>query len=271
MYQHLATIDLDDRQRSPASSASSELSPLVDRLLETLSTSSARATFFVPHDVARSDGGALRRIASAGHEVACLTTITPSGCVPYCAEFRQHARSAKALIEDATGTRVRGHRATRFGVDASSEWAYDVLVDEGFEYDSSRFPTRSPAYGCSPVPSSVHAIRRWSGTLLEVPVTTADVFAMRFQIGTVASIRGLPLGMSRRLVRARESLGEPAVIHLRRSDMVDRRARIGVLAGASRGEARTLARVGQLFGSFHFTSVERALSVLLRSAPTLES
>jgi peptidoglycan/xylan/chitin deacetylase (PgdA/CDA1 family) len=242
-------------------------------LLETLSTTSTQATFFAPCDAARSNADVLRRISSAGHEVACLTATTPSGRAPYCAEFRQHVRAARAAIENATGVRVRGHRASHFGVDSASEWAYDVLVDEGFEYDSSRFPTRRPAYGAAPVPPSVHAIRRWTGTLLEVPVTTADVFAMRFQVGTVASIRGLPLGVSRELVRAREALGEPAVIHLRRTEMVERRVlSFGAGLGATRGgEARTLARVARLLESFHFTSVERALPGLLRSAPIIES
>jgi peptidoglycan/xylan/chitin deacetylase (PgdA/CDA1 family) len=273
MYRHLATIDLDDGRPRPGPSASSDLSARVDQLLETLSTSSAQATFFAPPDVARAGADVLRRISSAGHEVACLTTIAPSGRAPYCSEFRQHIRSARAAVEDATGVRVRGHRASRFGVDSASEWAYDVLVDEGFEYDSSRFPTRNPAYGCAVVPASVHAIRRWTGTLLEVPVTTADVFAMRFQVGTVASIRGLPLGMSQRLVRARESLGEPAVIHLRWSEMAERRRlAFGAGSGATRGgEARTLARVARLLESFQFTSVERELPGLLRSAPIIES
>ena len=268
MHRHLATIDLDDKQPLATASASNGLSPLVDRLLETLSISSAQATFFAPHDVARSDASALRRIADAGHEVACLATMPPCGRVPYCAEFRQHVRSSKAAVEDATGRRVRGHRAARLGVDSGSEWAYDVLVDEGFEYDSSRFPPRRPTYGRAPVPSSVHAVRRWTGTLLEVPVMTTDIFALRFQVGTVASIRGLPLGVSRRLVRTRESLREPAVIHLRRSDMSERRARFGATGAV---EARTLARVARLLGSFHFTSVENALSELLKSAPTIES
>ena len=180
MFQHLATIDLDDTRSSSSSPTLTDPSPLVDQLLEVLSRSSTPATFFAPIHVARPDGAVLRRIASAGHEVACLTTTSPSGRAPYSSDFREHVRSTKSAIEDATGVRVRGHRATRFGVDSASEWAYDVLVDEGFEYDSSRFPTRNPAYGCAAVPPSVHSIRRWTGTLLEVPVTTTDVFAMRF-------------------------------------------------------------------------------------------
>ena len=271
MHRHLATIDLDDSHSPPASSTEGQLSPLIDSLIETLSKSTAQATFFAPHDVARSNGDVLRRISSAGHEVACLTTCGPTGQVPYSSDFRLYVRSTKDAIEDATGTRVRGHRATRFGPDSASEWAFDVLVDEGFEYDSSRFPTRNPAYGCALVPPAVHALRRWTGTLLEVPVTTTDLLTMRFQVGTVASIRGLPLGMSRKLVRARESFGEPAVIHLRRSEMTTRGALSRGGPGESGGgESRTLARVGRLLSSFQFTSVEKALPGLVRSAPVIE-
>jgi hypothetical protein len=63
------------------------------------------------------------------------------------------------------------------------------------------------------------------------------------------------------------------VLHLRRSEMAPRGAlSIGAGSGGLRGgEGRTLARVAQLLASFQFTSVEKALPGLLRSAPIIES
>jgi hypothetical protein len=120
----------------------------------------------------------------------------------------------------------------------------------------------------------VHAVHRWAGSLVEVPVTMADLFAMRFQIATTASIRGLPLVVTRRLVHGRERRGDPAVIHVRHAEMsgwdsvLDSRSR-GASCHAS--EVRTVRRLGRLLASFPFTSVERALPDLRRSAPIIQS
>ena len=100
-----------------------------------------------------------------------------AGTFQYGRKITYSSRSAN------TGVRVRGHRNATFAVDYRSEWAYDVLVDRGLEYDSSRVPPKYVEFGHQPVPKAAHAVRRWGGTLIEVPVSTADVFAMRVKTG----------------------------------------------------------------------------------------
>jgi peptidoglycan/xylan/chitin deacetylase (PgdA/CDA1 family) len=267
---NLVTVDVDDR----LATAPTGVDPVIDGLLAALAESGTRATFFVTRRAAAAGSGSIRRLAQDGHDVACLTTMAPAGRTPYCAEFRSELGAARQAIENATGVRVRGHRAVGFGVDFASEWAYDVLVDEGFDYDSSRFPSRHTEYGYLPVPQAVHAVKRWGGILLEVPETTVDLLAVRVAIATTGAVRTLPTTMWRYFVESRQARAEPVVLHLNAVELAgaDRRQvfRGGIDRGRQ-GDRRTLERISKLVQSFSFTSVSSALPELLRSAPIIES
>jgi hypothetical protein len=187
--------------------------------------------------------------------VACLTNAAPAKAKPYCSDFCTELESSRDAIENATGTRVRGHRNYGFAVDYESEWAYDVLVDRGFEYDSSRVPPRRVEFGYQPVPRTAHAVRRWGGTLIEVPISTAEVLAMRVRLGGTGSIRSWPMPVWSAVVNDRRSRGESVVLHLRASEL----------------GPRALQRAGRIVSHFDCTSIASALPALYRSAPTIES
>ena len=264
---NLVTVDLDE-SRDTATRA--DIDVITNGLLEALDGSKTQATFFVPRVVAESNPTLTRRIAESGHEVACLSTTEPAKERPYCASFGSELSATRNAIESATGVRVRGHRNATFAVNYESEWAYDVLVDQGFEYDSSRFPVKYAEFGDQPIPPTIHAVRRWGGTLLEVPVSTTDMLSMRLQVGTTGTLRGLPLPLISLMVSGRQKRGEPLVMHLRASAL--RRAP-GMLtrSTASTADRRTLHRVSGIVNRFPFTSVARALPDLLRAAPIIES
>lgn len=261
---NLVTIDVD----AARAAGSTDQHAIIDGLLAALDRSKTAATFFVPGDMAANDAATVRRIADAGHEVACLSITAPAACRPYAAEFTGELQRARASIEEATGARVRGHRNAKFAVDYSSEWAYDVLVDEGFEYDSSRIPPRQVHFGEQPVPRTVHAVRRWAGTLLEIPVLTTDLLAMRIRLGSTGTVRGIPLPVWRALAESRQSRGEPIVMHLRCSEL---RQQSVFSRRSEQPDHKTLSRVSGLVERVPFTSVGNAFATLLRSAPTIES
>ena len=151
----------------------------VDQLLELLARHGAVGTFFTLGWVAERQPGLIRRIAAAGHEVAShgwwhtqVTRLTP-------AEFREEVRSSRALLEDLSGQRVQGFRAPSFSIVPGHEWAFDVLLEEGYRYDSSLFPIRRPDYGWPGAPADPHLIRRPAGTLLEIPMATTLIAGVR--------------------------------------------------------------------------------------------
>ena len=147
-----------------------------------------RGTFFVLGWVARQHPQLVRRIAAAGHEVAShghahrlIYELGPAG-------FRDDLRRSKAEIEDALGARVIGHRGANFSITPRSLWAFEILAEEGFTYDSSVYPVRHHRYGIPDSPLGVH--RR--GSVIELPIATLDLGRLRIGVGGGAYLRFLP-------------------------------------------------------------------------------
>jgi polysaccharide deacetylase family protein (PEP-CTERM system associated) len=123
-----------------------------DRLLGIFSEFNVRATFFVLGWVAERDGSVVRRIADAGHEVAShgyghrlIYDQTPEA-------FREDVRRARRVLQELSGQAVNGYRAPSFSVTERSLWALDVLIEEGYTYDTSIFPIRHDRYGIPTAP-----------------------------------------------------------------------------------------------------------------------
>src|SRR5207249_8864960 len=75
--------------------------------------------------------------------------------------------------EDIAGVQVVGYRAPNFSIGRAQAWAYAVLAEEGFRYDSSVYPILHDSYGDWRAPRFPHEIWR-SGRecLIEFPIGT---------------------------------------------------------------------------------------------------
>lgn len=142
------------------------------RVLDLLAGYALAGTFFVLGWVAKRHPGLVRSIQAAGHEIAChgyqhrrILFQTPE-------IFRRDVSSAKSLLEDITGQPVRGYRAPSYSITPATAWALDILIEEGFAYDSSVFPIVHDLYGFPGAPPYPYCIARPGGTLLEFPPTT---------------------------------------------------------------------------------------------------
>lgn len=111
-----------------------------------------RATFFVLGWLAERYPDLIRRIKKEGHEVACHGYAHQLIYTQSRDEFRQDIKRAKAILEDITGDEVIGYRAPSYSITEKSKWAFEVLVKEGFKYDSSIFPIRHDFYGMPSAP-----------------------------------------------------------------------------------------------------------------------
>jgi polysaccharide deacetylase family protein (PEP-CTERM system associated) len=107
------------------------------RMLEIMARTGAKSTCFTLGWVAERHPGLVREIVAAGHEIAShgfghelVYDIGPD-------RFREDVRRAKAILEDIAGVAVHGYRAPNFSI---TDWAIDILAEEGYSYDSSSFP-----------------------------------------------------------------------------------------------------------------------------------
>src|ERR1051325_8347465 len=119
----------------------------VNRILELFSKYNVKATFFVLGWVANKFPHLSRKVAGAGHEIGYhgyahrrLHHMSPS-------QFRQDLRRATELLPDQVGRPIRCFRAPSFSIVRETTWAIDVLLEEGYSYDSSIFPVRHDLYG----------------------------------------------------------------------------------------------------------------------------
>jgi polysaccharide deacetylase family protein (PEP-CTERM system associated) len=220
MIRHHFTVDVEEYFQVSAlepyapyatwESFESRVEPSVDRLLELLSASGSTGTFFTLGWIAERHVGMMRRIAEAGHEIAShgwrhrkVTTLSP-------AEFRESLRRSKAVLEDVTGQEVTGYRAPSFTIVPSVDWAFDVLVEEGYAYDSSVYPGRS---GHPLEPRRAYDVERAAGTLREYPIATLRM-GRTWPAGGGAYLRLLPYGLVRGGLLQAQREGQPAMFYI---------------------------------------------------------
>ncbi len=186
----------------------------VDALLERMVACGARGTFFTVGWVAERHPDLVRRIATAGHELAShtydhvrITHQTPEA-------FRRSVRRTKAILEDLTGTPVLGFRAPSFSIVRGTEWALDILLEEGHRYDSSLFPVRRAGYGYDGGTRHPHWLERPAGRLAEFPPATLQVLGRTLPAAGGAYFRLLPYGLVRAALRGAARRGEPGTFYI---------------------------------------------------------
>jgi len=185
------------------------------RLLDLLDEIGVTATFFIIGWVAERFPALVREILDRRHEVGChsywhqlISTLSRE-------DFAQDTRRAKDVIEQAGGVPVWGYRAPSFSITAETSWAFDVLSQCGFRYDSSVFPVRHDIYGIPDAPRQPFRVQTPSGVLFEYPLTT-----FRYRRGPNVPVAGggylrlLPFWLTRAGVRRAAGEGVSIVTYV---------------------------------------------------------
>jgi polysaccharide deacetylase family protein (PEP-CTERM system associated) len=142
----------------------------VDRVLDILEEQNVQATFFVLGWIGEKNPDVVRRIVGRGHEIACHGYRHALVHEMDRESFREDTRKAKRILEDLTGAPVFGYRAPSFSITERSFWAIDILVEEGFRYDSSIFPIRHDRYGYPGFSRVPVTLETEAGKMFEVPL-----------------------------------------------------------------------------------------------------
>jgi polysaccharide deacetylase family protein (PEP-CTERM system associated) len=185
-----------------------------NKILDVLERAGARATFFILGWVAQRQPELVRLIHAAGHEIGChsywhrlIYRQTPD-------EFRDDLRRARDLLEDIIGEHVVSYRAPSFSITRDNLWALDVLIEQGFRFDSSIYPTYHDRYGIAGAPRQPHRIIRPAGTLLEFPGTVWSGLGYPLPMGGGGYFRLYPYALTRLGLGAINRSGRPFVVYL---------------------------------------------------------
>lgn len=248
------------------------------RLLDLFDEYQIKVTFFVLGWVAEKKEKLVSEIASRGHEVACHGYSHQLVYNQKPEVFREETIRSKSLLEDITQVRVRGYRAASYSITNRSRWALDILVDAGFDYDSSIFPVRHDRYGIPDAPEFPHRMDTPDGhTIVEFPLSTARIFRYRLPVAGGGYFRLYPYWLSRAGLRQINRRHKPFIFYLHPWEIDPEQPRIEAGWFSRFRHYNNLdkceARLENLMDDFSFTTVEEILieQGLIRPCPVRES
>jgi polysaccharide deacetylase family protein (PEP-CTERM system associated) len=185
------------------------------RIMELLARHDIRATFFVLGWIADRYPQLVRELHAAGHEIGShgywhrlIYQQSPD-------EFRADLRRSRAVLEDAVGEPVVAYRAASFSITAQSLWALEILVEEGFQVDSSVFPIYHDRYGIPGAAPRLHRLTTPAGPLWEFPPSVVKLARLRVPVSGGGYFRLFPLPWTVYcLGRINRTEGEPFVFYI---------------------------------------------------------
>jgi polysaccharide deacetylase family protein (PEP-CTERM system associated) len=185
------------------------------RLLRLFARHDVRATWFVLGWCAERHPALINRIAEHGHEIACHSYghRMVSGMTPD--EFRMDTRRAVNAIIESTGARPVGYRAPSWSLSDQVPWAFEILAELGFEYDSSIFPIKHDLYGMPEGPRKLFRMTFPGDRFLyEMPASTVRRWKQNIPIGGGGYLRHSPYWYSRRMIRKVNETGQPVMVYV---------------------------------------------------------
>ncbi|MDP6408957.1 MAG: DUF3473 domain-containing protein [Planctomycetota bacterium] len=236
----------------------------MDVILGALERHGARATFFFLGWIAQRRADLVRRCLDAGHEVAShgfehafLQDLGRAGLVEDLAR-------TEAALAAAGAPAPRGFRASTFTLTRDTWWAFDVLVERGYRYDSSVHPVRHPLYGVPGFEPGISTVEAAGGSIREFPVATWPCAGRNLPVGGGGYFRLLPVAVSAAAIAGLERRGRPAALYLHpwEFDSDQPRCPAPLLARFRHtlNLKRTLPRLERLLERFRFDTYERVLA-----------
>ena len=176
-----------------------------ERILDYLNEYNLKATFFCLGWIAEKYPEVIRQIAEQGYEIGSHTHLHQLLHEQKPDEFREDLIKSVQTLEDISGKKVKYFRAPGFSITEQNKWAFDILVEQGIEIDSSIFPA-SRAHGGFPGYSHPGpSVMRYNGiTIKELPVNAVSVFGRPFIFSGGGYFRLLPYWAIKQCTRRSE-------------------------------------------------------------------
>lgn len=174
---------------------------LLDWILNTLEKNNAKATFFCVGQLAVEFPDVLKKIANAGHEIGSHSNKHLWVNKMTRQEFAEDTRIAIGEIENLIGRKVKSFRAPAFSIGKTNDWAFDVLAENGIEYDCSIFPANRDLGGFPHFTSSIPAlIKKGVYTIKEFPICPVTLMGKSVTFSGGGYFRLVPLWLQKNFI-----------------------------------------------------------------------
>ena len=166
-----------------------------EKILSVLDQRQLKGTFFCVGWIAEHHPQVIRWIAERGHHIGChsyqhelASRFTPE-------EFKNDTYKAKCLIENVAGIEVNAFRVPSFSITTNNLWAFDMLAELGFKYDSSVFPSTHEFGGIPSFEAEPTLLQTHNGNLKEFPISLGRMLGREFVYSGGGYFRVMPYGM----------------------------------------------------------------------------
>ena len=183
-------------------------------VLDIAANAGTRGTFFVLGWVAERYPDLVTEIQQAGHEIGCHSQWHQLVYELGPERFRSDLRESRDILQQMTGQPVTLYRAPSFSITKKSLWALDILVEEGFDTDSSIYPVRHDRYGVPDAPTRPHVINTVAGPIREFPGMVYEFGRTKIPVGGGGYLRLLPWSATRHLLQGVRSQGRPLNVYI---------------------------------------------------------
>lgn len=150
----------------------------IEKILAELDARNLKGTFFCLGWIAEKHPDVIRKIFNQGHHLGCHSYQHELSYKFDREGFKQDTEKSKKLIEDITGQVVNAFRAPGFSIKKNNLWAFEVISELGFEYDSSILPANHDYGGFPEFGESKPALIKLEDgkEIKEFPINTHTIF-----------------------------------------------------------------------------------------------
>ena len=276
---NILTIDIEDyymvsafAEVIPFNSWSNYESRVVNntkRILHILKEFHAKATFFVLGWVAEKYPDLVCEIFQDGHEIAShgyahqlVYNQTPD-------EFRDDIRRTKYILEKIIAMPVLGYRAPSYSIRNRNLWALDILVKEGFLYDSSIFPAYHARGGISNAYRYPSRIKANMESIIEIPLSTIRLFGYNIPMAGGGYFRIIPYLLIQKSIQIINAKSQPAVFYLHPWEIDPLKPRVSIHGMSKFKHYLNLDKVEnrfrRLLEDFKFLSIKEYINLNIKS------
>lgn len=170
-----------------------------DKILSALDETGLKGTFFCVGWIAEHHPQVIRDIAKAGHHLGCHSYQHELATRFSREEFKEDTYKAKCLIEDVAGCEVDAFRVPSFSITRDNLWAFDVLTELGFKYDSSVFPSTHEFGGIPGFKAEPTILQTNIGNLYEFPISLGKVLGREIVYSGGGYFRVMPYWLLKKL------------------------------------------------------------------------
>ena len=161
-------------------------------ILDILNDQKVKANFFILSWVAKKYPKLISDIADAGHLIGSHTHTHKIIHQLNYREFDEELRVSKEIIENITGRSVVAFRAPGFSITKNCLWAFDVLVKNEIQIDSSLFNGDRAHGGLNLKVNYPFMIKTNNGTIVEFPIPKFNFVLIRAHLTGGGYLRVCP-------------------------------------------------------------------------------